>query len=104
MIGGTEKVGSINENSQMSIEKHPLEDTPSFEEHMCQVESTKADQLRNLQAGLEQAKQIMTKLQLRDTRMLLGELLVNRKAIPQLICRKNSSKINSNLKPFRLPR
>ena len=56
MIGGTEKVGSINENSQMSIEKHPLEDIPSFEEHMRQVESTKADQLRNLQAGLEQAK------------------------------------------------
>lgn len=56
MIGGTEKISSSSEAMQTGAEKHPLEDMPSFEEHMRQMESAKADQLRNLQAGLEQAK------------------------------------------------
>lgn len=56
MVGGVEKNSSSNEAIQTSAEKHPLEDMPSFEEHMRQMESAKADQLRNLQAGLEQAK------------------------------------------------
>ena len=56
MIGGAEKISSSSEAVQAGAEKHPLEDMPSFEEHMRQMESAKADQLRNLQAGLEQAK------------------------------------------------
>lgn len=56
MIGGAEKINSSSEAVQTGTEKHPLEDMPSFEEHMRQMESAKADQLRNLQAGLEQAK------------------------------------------------
>ena len=56
MIGGAEKISSSSEAVQAGAEKHPLEDMPSSEEHMRQMESAKADQLRNLQAGLEQAK------------------------------------------------
>lgn len=56
MIGGAEKISSSSEAVQTGTEKHPLEDMPSFEEHMRQMESAKAGQLRNLQAGLEQAK------------------------------------------------
>lgn len=56
MIGGAKEISSSSEAVQTGTEKHPLEDMPSFEEHMRQMESAKADQLRNLQAGLEQAK------------------------------------------------
>lgn len=56
MIGGAEKISSSSEAVQTGTEKHPLEDMSSFEEHMRQMESAKAGQLRNLQAGLEQAK------------------------------------------------
>ena len=56
MIGGTERTSSTEEDVQASAEKHPLENMLSFDEHMRQMGSAKADQLRNLQAGLEQAK------------------------------------------------
>ncbi len=56
MFSGAERISSTEEDVQASAEKHPLEDMPSFEEHMRQMESTKADQLRTLQAGLEQAE------------------------------------------------
>lgn len=45
MIGGAEKVGSTGENSQMSIEQHPLEDMPSFEDHMHQIGSSETESL-----------------------------------------------------------
>lgn len=57
MVSIAERISSTGEGVQASTEKHPLEDMPSFEEHMHQMGSTKADQLRALQAGLEQAEE-----------------------------------------------
>lgn len=56
MPSSTERINPTGENGQTGTEKHPLEDMPSFEEHMHQMESAKADRLRTLQLGLEQAK------------------------------------------------
>lgn len=43
MISGAERVGSTGENAQTGAEKHPLEDMPSFEDHMRQMESSELD-------------------------------------------------------------
>lgn len=45
MISDTEKVGSTGESPQTSIEKHPLEDMPSFEDHVYQIESSETETL-----------------------------------------------------------
>ena len=40
MVNGAERVG---EPIETNTEKHPLEDMPSFEEHMRQMESSELD-------------------------------------------------------------
>ena len=40
MVSGAEKIGSTSENLQTSQEKHPLENMPSFEDHMRQMQSS----------------------------------------------------------------
>ena len=54
MFSGAERISPTE--VQTSAEKHPLEDIPSFEEHMRQMESAKADQLGALEADSEQAE------------------------------------------------
>lgn len=43
MISGAEKIGSTSENLQTSQAKHPLEDVSSFEDHICQMQSSELD-------------------------------------------------------------
>ena len=45
MIGGAEEISSSSEAVQTGTEKHPLEDMPSFEEHMRQIESSETETL-----------------------------------------------------------
>lgn len=43
MISGAEKIGSTSENLQTSQAKYPLEDVSSFEDHICQMQSSELD-------------------------------------------------------------